>query len=465
MKKLFRGGVGPIKLYIRVLFIYLVLLAGGILLMRGLFPHDMKLISSQAYIFGAGFLVLSLSLVFLYALSPLTRITQALSDLMDHRNFSEEIVSKDLAYQSSPGEWQDFENEIKKIIKILRKNFKALSREKIEIQAVMNSVEEPIFAIDQSERVIFYNPAFGMVFNLEAGTQGFVSAHQLLPDANVLASIREVLKTGKPYESEVDFFVANQPYTFTLVISPLKRETDHSTYGAVCIFYDRSFQIQTNKKRLDFVANASHELRTPVTMIASAVNLLEKNIDDESLKNELLESLKENARRLVNLTEGLLDLSTMESRDRIDLVAVGAKDFTHKFLSINNFINSNISIECYPNDVPVRADLRRLDQVLTNLITNAIRYSTQNSPIKIIWEGVENGSILRVRDLGPGIPEKHVQRIFERFYRVDLARTRKLGGTGIGLAIVKHIIKMHKGDVSVNLEYKDGAEFVCFFPG
>lgn len=456
---------GPIRLYLRVLVIYLILFVGGGLLIRGLFPQDIKFISSEFYLVGGSFLILSLSLTFWYALSPLSRITKTLSNLIDNQNFSEEVVSKALAFQSSPGEWRDFENEIKKIIKILRKNFKALSREKIEIQAVMNSVEEPIFAVDQSERVVFYNPAFGMVFSLEAGTQGFVSAHQILPDANVLAAIREVLKTGDPYESEVDFFIASQPYSFTLVISPLKRETDESTYGAVCVFHDRSLQIETNKKRLDFVANASHELRTPVTMIASAVSLLQKNIEDKNLKAELLESLKENSKRLVNLTEGLLDLSTMESGDRMDLVTVGAQEFTHKFLSLNNFTNSNISIECYPRDVPVYADMRRLDQVLTNLITNAVRYSDRESHIKIIWEEVEGGCVLRVQDRGPGVSEKHVQRIFERFYRVDVARTRKMGGTGIGLAIVKHIMKMHKGDVSVNLEYKDGAEFICFFPG
>ncbi len=454
----------PFRLYFKALIIHLLLFISGFLILKLAVPNFFPDISSiQLYFFFLGFSLLSLTLIFWYTLKPLTRMINSINGLVETQNFSEDQITRAMAYENIPGEWNDLEVVFKQLVKILRKNFKALSREKIEIQAVMNSVEEPIFAIDQSERVIFYNPAFGMVFGLETGANSLLQAHQVLPDATLLKSMREVLKFGEPIESQLDLVIGNQSFSFTLSLSPLKRETDESTYGVVAVFHDRSLQIETNKKRLDFVANASHELRTPVTMISSAVALLQRNLDNPEIRDELIENLKENTIRLVSLTEGLLDLSTIESGEKLDLQSINARNYTLKFLSTNKFAESQLITEC-SEDIFVTADPRRLDQVITNLVTNAFRYSPKGKKIFIIWDIKDNNIILKVRDQGSGIAAEHAKRVFERFYRIDAARTRKHGGTGIGLAIVKHIMKLHRGEVFVNLDYTDGAEFVCLFP-
>jgi two-component system, OmpR family, phosphate regulon sensor histidine kinase PhoR len=454
----------PTKLFFKALLIHCLLFAVGYILynlvLTKIYPENNDFYSFLFFLFFSTF---SLVIIFWYTLKPLTKMIKSLSGLVETQNFSEDEITQAMAYENIPGEWNDLEIILKQLVKILRKNFKALSREKIEIQAVMNSVEEPIFAIDQAERVIFYNPAFGMVFGLEAGTYGVLSAHQILPDATILNAIRGVFKSGEPHETQVDLFIGNQAFSFTLSLSPLKRETGNSTYGVVAVFHDRSLQIETNKKRLDFVANASHELRTPVTMISSAVALMERSLANPEMLQELISNLKENTTRLVNLTEGLLDLSTIESGEKLDLQLIRPKEFTQKFLNSGGFNYSNIIVEC-SEDLFFQADPRRLDQVLTNLITNALRYSPQEKNIYIRWDKEDNFVYLRVLDSGNGIAPEHAKRVFERFYRIDAARTRKHGGTGIGLAIVKHIMKLHKGDVVINLDYKDGAEFVCSFP-
>ncbi len=454
----------PYKLFIRAIFIHLLLFISGFLILKFLMPKVFTEVKFyHVYFYFLFFSLLSLIIIFWYTLKPLTKLINSLKGLVENQNFSEDQLSDAMAYENTPGEWNDLEVVLKKLVKILRKNFKALSREKIEIQAVMNSVEEPIFAIDQSERVIFYNPAFGMVFGLETGATDLLQAHKVLPDATLLHSMREVLKRGEPLESQLDVVIANQSFTFTLSLSPLKRETDNSTYGVVVVFHDRSLQIETNKKKLDFVANASHELRTPVTMISSAVQLLQRNLNNPEIRDELIENLKENTSRLVGLTEGLLDLSTIESGEKLDLQNINARSCTLKILSTNSFSESRLILDCDEN-IFLNVDPRRLDQVITNLVTNAFRYSPKIKNIYVIWETSATHVTLRVRDQGAGIPAEHAKRIFERFYRIDAARTRKFGGAGIGLAIVKHIMKLHRGEVSVNLDYTDGAEFVCSFP-
>lgn len=454
----------PVRLFVVALLIHLVLFFIGFLIFKFVIhgsSYNLKLI--HYYFFFLIFSILSMVVTTWLTLKPLTKMLNSITNLVETQNFSEDEISQAMAYDNNIGEWNDLEFVLKKLIKILRKNFKALSREKIEIQAVMNSVEEPIFAIDQSERVIFYNPAFGMVFGLESVSNNLITAHEVLPDAVVLSSMREALRKGEPDEKQVDLFVGEQSFSFTLSLSPLKRETDNSTYGVVAVFHDRSLQIEINKKRLDFVANASHELRTPVTMISSAVSLLQRNIENRPMREELMENLAENSERLVNLTEGLLDLSTLESGEKLDMQHIDVRPYTEKFLMSNGYPSQRFELNC-TKDLMAYLDPRKLDQILTNLVTNAIRYSPQDQKIILIWEKSQIGVHLRVRDHGKGIANEDAKRVFERFYRVDAARTRMHGGTGIGLSIVNHIMKLHRGEVYVNLEYKDGAEFVCYFP-
>ena len=455
----------PQRLFLRALIVQIIVFTVGYIAFRLFLPEGALTQSSKiySYVFFAFISVINLIIILAYVLRPLMQIVHHLTQMVEDQVFNELYLSQLSAYDKTPGEWQELEKVIKRLVKIIRKNFKALSREKIELQAVMNSVEEPIFAIHQNERVVFYNPAFGMVFGLEAGSLEELYAHQVVADANLLQVLRNSLKKGIAEEQFVNILVEGQVHVYIVSVAPLKRETDMSTYGVVAVLRDRTHQMEINKKRLDFVANASHELRTPIAMISSSVSLIERSVSDPQIFSEVLSTLKENTSRLVGLTDSLLDLSTLENSEQIDIELINCKEFTHTAFRLNQFANQNIEVLA-DEDLYVYADRKRLLQVITNLVTNALRYSPSGGKISVIWEKDPRGIILRVRDQGPGIPQDLQRRIFERFYRVDQSRSRKVGGFGIGLAIVNHIMKLHKGEVFVSPEYKSGAEFTCVFP-
>lgn len=454
----------PHRLFLRALILQIIIFTVGYLSYKYFVPAQALSSNSKAFgfVFFAFISVFNLILILSYVLRPLMQIIEYLKKMVDDQVFNEMYLSQLSAYDNTPGEWQDLEKGIKRLVRIIRKNFKALSREKIEIQAVMNSVEEPIFAIDQNERVVFYNPAFGMVFGLEQKAHSELLAHQVVADANLLQILRNGLKRGSADEQFVNIHIGGQVYVYIVSVAPLKRETDSSTYGVVAVLRDRTQQMEINKKRLDFVANASHELRTPISMISSSVSLLERSVSQPEVFNEVLSTLKENTKRLVDLTESMLDLSTLEGGEVLDLEVLNCKEFTENAFKLNQFDQRNIDIIC-PEDMVIYADKKRLLQVITNLISNALRYSPEGTKVELVWEDQGSKKLLRVRDRGPGIPSELQRRVFERFYRVDQSRSRKLGGIGIGLSIVNHIMKLHKGEIYVNPEYGQGAEFICLF--
>ncbi len=219
--------------------------------------------------------------------------------------------------------------------------------------------------------------------------------------------------------------------------------------------------------RRDFVANASHELRTPVTAIrAAAETLLAGAVDDPSAARGFVEIVARHAERLSRLTQDLLDLSRLESRQwrfepaRVEAVAVAAQVIG--FLAAPAQAKGLELRSEVPAAAVVRADPRALEQVLVNLVDNAIKYTARGS-VTVRGEPDGDGWILSVVDTGPGIERHHLPRLFERFYRVDPGRSREQGGTGLGLAIVKHLVRGMSGDVGVE-SGEDGSRFWVRLP-
>ena len=223
--------------------------------------------------------------------------------------------------------------------------------------------------------------------------------------------------------------------------------------------------------RRDFVANVSHELRTPVTALCSAAETLRIAIvrDPESA-GRFLDIIERNAERLHLMVEDLLDLSRIESHQlKLHPLALGLREFAEHMLEMvkvraeQKHIRMSIEI---PADLPkVRADRRALEQVLVNLIDNAIKYCPSFSQVRLTAEALSaNWVRISVVDTGPGIEARHLPRLFERFYRVDAGRSRELGGTGLGLAIVKHLVEAMGGKVSVDSQVGRGSCFHFTLP-
>lgn len=227
-----------------------------------------------------------------------------------------------------------------------------------------------------------------------------------------------------------------------------------------------------NVKRTDFVANVSHELKTPLTSIRGYTETLRNGaLSDPTKADAFLKRIEENAERLDSLIHDILDLSKLEVTD--SHLELGDVNLTELFSNLKEQFNWKLEekkqkLEIESEVDQIRADQQLLEQVFSNLIANAIRYCPEGAMIQLRAKPVQSGgrpsALFEIIDNGPGIPEKDLPRIFERFYRADKSRNRAFGGTGLGLAIVKHIVLSHQGKLKAENVSSGGMKFSLWFP-
>jgi len=219
--------------------------------------------------------------------------------------------------------------------------------------------------------------------------------------------------------------------------------------------------------RRDFVANASHELKTPVASIRAAAETLgDGAIDDHDAAHRFTEQLERDADRLGRIVSDLLDLSRLETgSERLDRAALDAIAEDEVARRQEQAATAGVSLTVQVDGVPaIRGSARDLALMTGNLIDNAIRYSSAGGSVSVEVRAEREAVVLRVTDTGAGIPQRDLPRVFERFYRVDQARSRETGGTGLGLSIVRHVSENHGGDITVTSELGQGSTFEVRLP-
>jgi two-component system phosphate regulon sensor histidine kinase PhoR len=293
------------------------------------------------------------------------------------------------------------------------------------------------------------------------------SMNEILRSPDVLEAYNEALETGKAIRSMVTIDVLNErnPRVFQLAVAPLKKKHNQEVYGSVGVFHDITELKQAERVRIDFVANVSHELRTPLTSIHGYLQTIQQDVAAQRFDQlePFIKIIDGNVDRLRRLVEDLLDLSSLESGKDLKMETVNIRDLTKSVL--DQLTSGEHQLVLNFETETVFADPQRLQQVLRNLLENAIRYVPKGRTIEVSWRELPDGGVsLHVRDDGPGIPEEHRARLFERFYRIDESRSRSYGGTGIGLSIVKHIMQRHGGSVQLQSALGEGSEFICQFP-
>ena len=225
-----------------------------------------------------------------------------------------------------------------------------------------------------------------------------------------------------------------------------------------------------DRVRTDFVANVSHELKTPLTLIKGYIETLEdKAINDTEKAGKFISIIKDHANRLSNIIDDLLSLSELElSRDSIEksefdlksLVDDIALGFGHALAAKQQ----KLTIEPQGQNFKIKADRDKIEQVFVNLIDNAIKYTEDGGLIKVCLVQQNREVVVTVEDNGVGIQKEHIDRVFERFYRVDKGRSRQLGGTGLGLGIAKHIVLAHKGEIRIESDVNRGTKVFVTLP-
>lgn len=380
----------------------------------------------------------------------------------EDENYSEEELAID-----EPGEWYDLERALNKLGRDLRNKTIRLSREKTELRAIMGAVSEAVLAISSEKRPLFYNSQFALMFKLQEFKAGQVHVQEIIRTPDVLEAYDRCLKEGRlvKVESTIQLREDLEPHTFEVGVAPLKKKHNQEVYGAVALFHDITEMKKTEQIRIEFVGNVSHELRTPLTSIKGYLQTVMSDFEKKNYEQsgEFLKVISKNVDRLMLLMNDLLDLSSLESGAKLSRTVVDTQELTEEVLAS---IGSRQHVIRIHYDVKqFKADARRVEQVLRNILQNAVRYVPAGKNIEVFWDKSPNGGVrLRVKDDGPGIPKKHQARLFERFYRIDEARAREVGGTGIGLSLVKHIMYRHGGSVWVESEPGKGAEFICEFP-
>jgi two-component system phosphate regulon sensor histidine kinase PhoR len=237
------------------------------------------------------------------------------------------------------------------------------------------------------------------------------------------------------------------------------------------VFSDVTAMRRLEQMRIDFVANVSHELRTPLSIVLGSLETVGDGGTDEESRKRFLEIAERNARRLHAIVTDLLDLSTIESQGatmpmeplelertvRASAEALrAAAQAKHVRLTLEDSLKTSAHL--------VLGNAQRLDQVFTNLIENAIKYTPAEGEVRVLALPQGEQIVIEVRDSGIGIPREHLHRIFERFYRVDRSRSREMGGTGLGLSIVKHVVRAHGGQVEADSVEGQGSTFRVELP-
>jgi two-component system, OmpR family, phosphate regulon sensor histidine kinase PhoR len=333
-------------------------------------------------------------------------------------------------------------------------------------EALINSMVEGVLVLDDQRKIRWVNRSletfFGISHDIRGRTLMEAFRHLALHEL-----VRQADAEGQILGGEIE--LVGPPPRRLQVNATAWRGANGAAQGIVLVFHDLTRLRQLENTRQEFVANVSHELRTPLSIIKGNVEtLLDGAKEDPVVATRFLQTIKKHADRLTFLIEDLLTISQLESgqillnRQSLALRPIVA----HVWEDLS--LRAAERQVCFENqvadDLRVLADADRLEQVLFNLLDNAIKYGRRAGRVTVVARRVDDQWEVQVMDDGPGIPPEAQERVFERFYRVDRARAREQGGTGLGLAIVKHIVQSHGGKVWVKSELGQGTAFFFALP-
>lgn len=335
------------------------------------------------------------------------------------------------------------------------------------MEAVLGGMLEGILVIDRDTVVTLYNAAAARIFSLPAPVhlQRRPRLIEVTRDPDINDAFRSVLESRARDTRQIEF-MRGQRRVFELHVNPI----GDGDGGAAGVFFDITEIERLERVRRDFFANLSHELRTPLTAILAYIEtLMDGAVEDPANCMRFLGIIQKHALRMQALVRDITDLSMIESGEiklRVELHDLHS--IVEEILALSGGRADQLGVDIVnrvPRGLKVSADRYRLEQILSNLVDNGVKFNTRGGHVEIAGERVDDGAIvIRVRDTGSGIPRSDIPRVFERFYRADPSRSREVGGSGLGLAIVKHLAIAHGGSVSVESDQGKGSVFTVRLP-
>ena len=345
----------------------------------------------------------------------------------------------------------------------LRENLKEVNRQKRQIETILLHMTDGIIAFDIEGNIMHINPAATELLNLTENENTFDKIfNKLNIDINLEKTIYLENWTSSEQRVQVEDKYLN------IFFASFKDEQEIAA-GVIAVIQDITEHVKLDNMRKEFVADVSHELKTPITSIMGYADTLLEGEYDKETQDKFLKVIASEARRMAKLVTDLLILSRYDNNKvKKEITEFDLGDLVKKCqeklqLEINK---KGHEVECFvtANVPPVKADKDGIERVVLNIMTNSIKYTPENGNIKIYVGFVYNDAYIKIIDNGIGIPEEDLNRIFERFYRVDKARTREMGGTGLGLSIAKEILDQNKGSIDIKSEKGKGTEVVIRIP-
>ncbi|WP_035340081.1 ATP-binding protein [Alkalihalobacillus hemicellulosilyticus] len=345
----------------------------------------------------------------------------------------------------------------------LNNNIHALNQEKEQLARILGSMADGVITLNKYGKVVLANPPAERFIQSWSFEQGQIRQEEKLPD-----TIRTLFEQVVTFEKEQTTEIEVQGRSWTILMTPLYDQ--NVIRGAVAVFRDMTEERRHDKLRKDFIANVSHELRTPISMLQGYSEAIIDDIaQSDEEKKEMAKIIYDESLRIGRLVNELLDLARMEAghvelhAEHIQLHPFVEK-VVRKFQGLAKEQNIALSLDATKLDKEATIDPDRIEQVLTNLLHNAIRHTSEQGHVTLRVRSFDEGTKFDVLDTGSGIPEEDLPFVFERFYKADKARTRSRGGTGLGLAIAKNIVEAHNGHISVHSKLNEGTEFTFFIP-
>ena len=399
-------------------------------------------------------IVLAVSLVLLatgmlsfWQVDRLRRLTNQI------RDFSSSLARGELGrrlFMSHAGEFDEIADSLNTMSEELKLRIAASEEEKHRFDVVLRSIPDALIIMDAHGVILLSNPAARTSFG-ENALQGrpFI---EVVRNTEVLSLVEKVRKDQAAGSIELKIDSPLEQY-YVVQVSPLFY-TERELSGFVAVFHDITRLQRLEQTRKDFVANISHEIKTPITAISGfAEILLDGALHDKTNTLKFIETIRSNSERINRLVDDLMMISKIElGAVTVKKIPVHIEEIMEQVIDTLGDKASGKGLALTWSIVPpvkeINADKDRLIQILTNLTDNAIKF-TEKGKVVLGVADEEGKTVLFVEDTGIGIPQKHLTRLGERFYRVDPSRSRHMGGTGLGLAIVKHLVKAHEWDMQI----------------
>ena len=372
--------------------------------------------------------------------------------------------------QGSP-ELTDMTNSINDLSEVIRLTHENLEQETKRLTSILSYMTDGVLATNRRGQIIMVNEMAAKQLNVN-------------PDEVLNTSILDLLSLGDDYdlrnlitevpELTIDSQDENGEYISLRVRFALIRRESGFISGLVAVLHDTTEQDKEERERRLFVSNVSHELRTPLTSVKSYLEALDDGALSEPVAPDFVKVSLNETNRMMRMVTDLLSLSRIDNEtSQLDIELTNFTAFITFILNRFDKIKSQSNegskkyelIREYPiTPIWVEIDTDKMTQVIDNILNNAIKYSPDGGKIKVGMKTTDAQLIISISDEGLGIPKKDLPRIFDRFYRVDKARSRAQGGTGLGLAIAKEIVKQHKGFIWAKSEYGKGSTFTIVLP-